>query len=299
KKYNNLKKDVIRPKQVLLIPPADAAAAPVPEKKAAPAKGGPKGKGAAPAAKKGRKAIPADGIHKVSARENFTTIARMYGITVADMVVANPGVNSAKLKVGQSLKIVAGAGKSGQEGLALPPPGKQAAEKESGKSAEKKAVKKNAKQSAKGAKGAKSATKGEEAPPPADKGGKKPAKKDSFYDDEDLLKGIQSPEEAAAAPAAAPAPAAPAGASAPSGTPAPAAASSADSDLGDDAVGEKMDKVVNTPDGKTKIILARDTTVEQIAEKYATTAEALRKENSNIPASGELKVGMEIFIGGR
>ncbi|MBO5759989.1 MAG: LysM peptidoglycan-binding domain-containing protein [Lentisphaeria bacterium] len=243
KTYNNLKKDVIYPSQVLLIPPTGmkvTAASPdlANNKKAE---------------KKAVKAnpLPADGFHKVKARENFTTIARFYGIRVADIVAANPGVNSAKLRIGQKLKIVAGAGKEAEKEVVAP------------------VVKQE---------GAKKA-----APAPA-------VKKDddkTLLSDEDLFKDIKSPDEVsekAETPAA--------------GDKTPAAEKAKETDMNDlpgaDESSEKIDKVVNTPDGKTKIILVKATTLENFATRYGVSVESLRKSNSNLPASGELKAGTEI-----
>ena len=287
KKYNHLKKDVIHPKQRLMIPPTNETAGSAPEKAAV--KDAPKGKSAAPAGRKGRKsaAIPADGIHKVRPRENFTTIARMYGITVADLVVANPGVNSAKLKVGQSLKIVAGAGKSAQGELALPPARNEkkavkAPEKKGVKAPEKKAAPSKAKEG-QSLPAEKKESKKSAAPAKA-KGGTAAA-----LDDDNLFSGIQSPEEAASSPAK------PAASPAPAAAPAAASTDALSDDLSD-TPGVKEDKILNTPDGKMKIIPAKDTTLEQVATKYATTLEALRKENPGLPASGTIKAGTEILV---
>lgn len=258
KEYNGLKKNVIHPKQVLLIPPTGAAEKvsvnlkdvkkPVPKD----GKKAPKRKGIA---------IPADGIHKVKARENFTTIARLYGIRVADMVAANPGVDSGRLKVGQKLKIVAGAVK--EEGTAVDPV------KEEVKPVVKPVVK------------------------PADGTTVEPNDGDAPSDD--LFKEIKSPEEAAAAAPAAPAAKTPA---APAEKPVirEAPAENADILSNDENSSAQVDKVVPTSDGKIQITLAEATTLEKLAEKYSTTAELLRKENSSLPASGELKAGTVIIL---
>jgi len=43
--------------------------------------------------------------HKVESGETFSSIGRLYGVTHSKLVAANPGVNPAKLKAGQTLKI--------------------------------------------------------------------------------------------------------------------------------------------------------------------------------------------------
>ena len=263
KEYNSLKKNVIHPKQVLLIPPTTSA-----EKVSANLKDvkKPVSKDSKKSTKRKGIAIPADGIHKVKARENFTTIARLYGIRVADMVSANPGVDSGRLKVGQKLKIVAGAAK--EEGAAVP--------------SEKDPVNKDPKPVAKPADAVKGTDqKGDDATPP----------------DDDLFKEIKSPEEAAAA-----APATPAAPAAKETTPAAkpviqeAPAENTDILSGDESSSAKVDKVVPTSDGKIQITLAEATTLENFAAKYSTTAELLRKENSSLPSSCQLKAGTVIIL---
>ena len=276
KEYNNLKKNVIHPKQVLLIPPtasADKVSANLKDVKNPAAKGKKAGK------RKGA-AIPADGIHKVKARENFTTIARQYGVTVADMVAANPGVDSARLKVGQKLNIVAGAGKEEGAVAAVPAP--------AGKKVAKKAEKKNVK---------KAAVK-EEIPVKEEAKKVVPATDDVAAPDDDLFKEIKSPEEAAV-PAAPAAPAAPAEKAAPAAEkPVISEAPAETNDIlsSDESSSAKVDKVVTTPDGKVQITLAEATTLENFAAKYQTTAELLRKDNASLPASGELKAGTVITL---
>ncbi|MBO4303688.1 MAG: LysM peptidoglycan-binding domain-containing protein, partial [Lentisphaeria bacterium] len=78
--------------------------------------------------------------------------------------------------------------------------------------------------------------------------------------------------------------------------PAAAAADALNDDLSD-TPGVKEDKVVNTPDGKMKLVPAQDTTLEQIAAKYQITVDLLRKDNPGLPASGTIKAGTEILIG--
>ena len=44
-------------------------------------------------------------IHKVKSGENPTSIARKYGVSTSQFLAANPGLNPAKLQIGQELKI--------------------------------------------------------------------------------------------------------------------------------------------------------------------------------------------------
>jgi LysM repeat protein len=45
--------------------------------------------------------------YKVAPRDNFTTIGRKFGVTAREIAAANPGVDSSKLQVGQTLHIPA------------------------------------------------------------------------------------------------------------------------------------------------------------------------------------------------
>lgn len=276
KEYNNLKKNVIYPKQVLLIPPTSAVAKEAEGKKIV--KKVVVKKAGKTAGKKAQ--VPADGIHVVKARENFTTIARKYGIRVRDMVAANPGVNSARLRIGQKLNIVAGSGKSADKVVV---PAKKT------KKTVAKATKKNAVKDTTPKKDTEAAA-GTEATPVED----------------DLFSEIKSPEEASATPAApatpaataAPAtPAAPAETTAPATPAAPAAPAETTDILSSDEVNSaKVDKIVTTPDGKLQVTTAEATTLENFAKKYQTTVEILRKDNAALPASGELKAGTVITL---
>ena len=75
-----------------------------------------------------------------------------------------------------------------------------------------------------------------------------------------------------------------------------APAENADILSNDENSSAQVDKVVPTSDGKIQNTLAEATTLEKLAEKYSTTAELLRKENSSLPASGELKAGTVIIL---
>jgi len=45
------------------------------------------------------------GSHTIASGETFSTIARKYGVTVAALEAANPGVESSKLKIGQKINL--------------------------------------------------------------------------------------------------------------------------------------------------------------------------------------------------
>lgn len=258
KKYNALKKDVIYPKQVLMIPPTGKVTGVSPALEEAKKD----------SAKKVRKAnpLPADGTHTVKARENFTTIARYYGISVGDMIVANPGVNSNRLRIGQKLKIVPGASK--KEGAS-----NKTTVAAADKNEEKAPVVKKEKESVK-----------------VEKAETSPVEDDLFAD-------IQSPEEAAETKdASGTKEAAEKVSTAKEATAADSAGNETDILKDDDVNAETADKILTTPDGKTKIVIGASTTLKQFAEKYQTTEESLRKENANLPASGELKAGTELNV---
>ena len=53
--------------------------------------------------------LPADGIYTVRERDSFSIIAKRFGIKVSDIIAANPGVDSSRLKIGQKLRLTAGA----------------------------------------------------------------------------------------------------------------------------------------------------------------------------------------------
>lgn len=259
KKYNALKKDVIYPKQILMIPPTGKVTGEYSNLSSL------KKSGKTKKIRKAAKAIPADGIHVVKARENYTTISRMYGITIGDMVSANPGVNSARLRIGQKLKIVAGAGKDASGDAIL----------ENAPAKEKKIVKKEQKKDVQ-----KDAGRKQDKLPPAE--------------EDDLFSEIKSPEEAAAAPATqTTTPAAADNAATETKTPAADAATDL---LGEENAADKYDKMELTADGKTKVTLVKDTDLDSIAKNYRTTVEQLRKENSSLPASGKLKAGTVIIV---
>lgn len=115
--YNDLPANAkLRIGQKLLIPASDRkVSAPAPQvvkakaNKKASAKANMK-KTKAPAAgkktvSKKHKELPADGIYVVKSGDNFSLIAKRYGLKVSDIAAANPGVDSSRLKVGQKLQL--------------------------------------------------------------------------------------------------------------------------------------------------------------------------------------------------
>lgn len=116
--YNDLPANAkLRIGQKLLIPSAEKkVSAPAPQvvkakaNKKASAKAANVKKAKAPAAdkkatSKKHKELPADGVYVVKSGDNFSLIAKRYGLKVSDIAAANPGVDSARLKVGQKLQL--------------------------------------------------------------------------------------------------------------------------------------------------------------------------------------------------
>ena len=129
-------------------------------------------KGTAKASEK----LPADGIYTVRERDNFSIIAKRFGIKVSDIIAANPGVDSSRLKIGQKLRLTAGA---------APIPKAKAAKGKRGKAAAKRS---NAKPAAKPASAAEPA-----APAAAEK-----SDANSADDPEALLNSVKQPAESPA-----------------------------------------------------------------------------------------------------
>jgi len=76
------------------------------KKGSAPAR---KKKGGAKAAPAAKTKLPADGIYTVKAGDNFSLIAKRHGLKVSDLLAANPGIDSSRLKVGQKIRLTANA----------------------------------------------------------------------------------------------------------------------------------------------------------------------------------------------
>jgi LysM repeat protein len=56
---------------------------------------------------------PNGGVHVIAPGDNFSTIARKYGVTLSSLQDANPGVDSTKLRPGQKITIPPPSSKSG------------------------------------------------------------------------------------------------------------------------------------------------------------------------------------------
>lgn len=52
-----------------------------------------------------KESLPADGSYTIQAGDNFTFIAKRFGVKVSDLIAANPGISSSKLKIGQKIKL--------------------------------------------------------------------------------------------------------------------------------------------------------------------------------------------------
>lgn len=68
-----------------------------------------KGGKKAAVSKRANKKLPPDGIYTIKAGDNFSTIAKRFGLKVSDLIAANPGVESSRLKIGQKILLKPGA----------------------------------------------------------------------------------------------------------------------------------------------------------------------------------------------
>ena len=263
--YNKLKKTVIYPKQVLLIPATkDVPARQVKKAVAAGKKSaGTTGKARSKKIKGAKKEMPQGNVHIVRAGEDFTRIARLYRIKVSDIQKANPGVDSRRLRIGQKLNLTPGA-KAVTAAAPVAP-------------------------------AASAATPVAPAAPPAPA----PVSRDKFF--EDVKDPEALPGNSAAAPAAgntpAETPAAPA-AAAPGDKTSAAPTSS-------DVLGAELnsistpltDEVVTMDGGKQAVtIRTRDTTIDALAKRFNSTPEKIREANGLLPADGTVKVGSKVII---
>ena len=181
--YNGLSpKTKVRIGQKLYIPATGKPLGNAPRAKGKAVKPAKKGKAASvrrsPA--KAAEKLPADGIYTVKERDNFSIIAKRFGIKVSDIIAANPGVDSSRLKIGQKLRLTAGA-------APLPKQKKAAAKKTKAKTAKAKTAKPaNAVKEEKSKNAA-----------PADASEAKPENK-SQDDPEALLNSVKQPQDNAA-----------------------------------------------------------------------------------------------------
>ena len=212
------------------------------------------GKKAAPA-KRGKN-LPEDGIYTVKAGDNFSVIAKRYGLKVSDILAANPGVDSSRLKIGQKLRLTASA-------AAVP---KQ----------EKKAAKKAAKTPAKPAPADKTQDSAAPAKPAAEGTS---ASAPSANEGDDLLKKVDDIKpENKAEPAA-------------SNDAVKAVASDQNDPL---AVVPDKDRTITRDNGQTDVVVGADTSLDVLAKKYRVNSDDVKKLNPGLPADGKIKAGTTV-----
>ena len=261
--YNSLSpKAKLRVGQKLYIPPTGKKGV----RNAAPHSKG-KGKGKAAPARKGKKGgksaarsakanLPADGIYTVREHDNFSTIAKRFGIKVSDIIAANPGVDSSRLKIGQKIRLTAGAAE---------------VSKKKGKAPAKKA--KAAKSASAPATAPDAAPAGTDAAAPAPAAEKKP---DAGADDpEALLNTVKQPQENSAPEA--------------KKDNAPAAPQA-------NAAGQDKDRLVKGKNGRLSVVLGEDISLARFCRKFTVSEHVIRSQNQNIPADGRLKAGTSILL---
>jgi len=246
-----------------------------------------KSKAKAPAGKKGQKGVkpagkgkakaklPEDGIYTVKAGDNFSFIAKRYGIKVSDIQAANPGVNSNRLHVGQKLRLTASA-------ASVPA-------KSSGKAAKKASSKKKA--VAKPAEKPQSAAAAAENPQPASAEEKKvdePAEKKSepaASEADSLLNTVKPASEGKTTDDKA------------QETPAPDSVKAVVPDSKNPmAVVPDKDKVITGKNSKTVVIIGEDTTLAAFCKKFLVSPEVVKQQNASLPKNGQLKKGMRINL---
>ena len=260
-------------------PHAKAKAKSKTKAKPAPAKKGKKSAHPAGKSSKASAQLPPDGIYTVKEYDNFSTIAKRFGIKVSDIIAANPGVDSSRLKIGQKLRLTSDA--------AAVPKAKAAPKKAKNAKAAKAA--KPAAKSAKSAKSAKPAAKPEKqaaepapaaeqaAPAPAESApaDEKKAEASTPDDPESLLNTVKQPQDTAA-PEKKPesAPAAPPQASA----------------------GQDKDRLIQGKNGKLTVVLGEDTSLTKFCKKFTVSEHVIRSQNQNLPSDGRLKAGTSILL---
>lgn len=283
--YNGLSpKTKVRIGQKLHIPPTGkkGAAKPAPHSKgkaAKPAAQNSKQKTAAPARKNASKAsakLPPDGIYTVKEYDNFSTIAKRFGIRVSDIIAANPGVDSSRLKIGQKLRLTADA-PAVPKAKASAKKAKSKAKanaKAKGKDKSKAKAKAKAKQ-AKAAQPAKAdkAAASEPAPAAAEPAPEKKAET-SADDPEALLNSVKQPQENAA----------------PETKTEPAAAPQAN------AASKDKDRLVKGSNGKLSVVIGEDITLAKFCKKFTVSEYVIRSQNQNLPSDGILKAGTSILL---
>ena len=271
--YNSLSpKAKLRVGQKLYIPPTgkkgvrNAAPQSKGKGKAAPVRKGKKG--GKPAGKSAKAKLPADGIYTVREHDNFSTIAKRFGIKVSDIIAANPGVDSSRLRIGQKIRLTAGAAEVSKKKAKAP------------------AKKEKAPKAAKAAKPASAAAPAPDAAPagtdaaaPTPAAAPAPAaekKSDAGMDDpEALLNTVKQPQEN-------PAPEA-------KKDNAPAAPQAK-------AAGQDKDRLIKGKNGQLSVVLGEDITLARFCRKFTVSEHVIRSQNENIPADGRLKAGTSILL---
>ena len=214
------------------------------------------GKKAAPAQR--GKNLPADGIYTIKAGDNFSVIAKRHGLKVSDLIAANPGVDSSRLKIGQKIRLTASA-------AAVPKQEKNAAKKAADD------------KSASDAKATPSAP----AAPAAEATSSPAAAKSAENEGDDLLKKVDDIKtENKAEPSA-------------SNDAVKAVASDRNDPL---AVVPDKDRTITRDNGQTDVLVGADTTVELLSKKYEVNSEDVKKLNPGIPADGKIKTGTTVRL---
>ena len=227
--------------------------------KAAPARKGKKG--AKPAGKSAKAKLPADGIYTVREHDNFSTIAKRFGIKVSDIIAANPGVDSSRLKIGQKIRLTTGAAEVSKKKAKAP--------------ASKEKAPKAAKPASAAAPVPDAAPAGTDAAAPADPAPAAEKKTDAGTDDpEALLNSVKQPQENVAPEAKKNAPAAPQA----------------------NAAKRDKDRLVKGKNGQLSVILGEDITLAKFCRKFTVSEHVIRSQNENIPADGRLKAGTSILL---
>lgn len=281
--YNNLSpRAKLKIGQKLYIPAAGKKAIKNKPRGKAKAKAAPSGrkhkKGVKPAGKAKGKAkgkLPEDGIYTVKAGDNFSFIAKRYGIRVADIEAANPGVNSNRLQVGQKLRLTAGAA----------PVAKKPAAKAPKKAAKKKAAAAPPAETAGSAPAAENND--QQQPVPTDKKADEPADKKSepsATEADSLLNTVKPATENKTDNKA-------------QDAPAPDSVNAVVPDAKNPmAVVPDNDRVITGKNSQTTVIIGTDTTLAAFCKKFLVSPEVVRQRNVFIPADGMLKKGMRISL---
>ena len=282
--YNNLSpRAKLKIGQKLYIPAAGKKAIKNKPRGKAKAKAAPSGKknkkGVKPAGKGKSKAkadgkLPADGIYIVKAGDNFSFIAKRYGIKVSDIEAANPGVDSKRLHVGQKLRLSANAA----------PVTKKSAAKSAKKAPKKKAA---AAKPAKKTETAPAAANNDQ-PAPTEKKLDEPAEKKSepaASETDSLLNTVKPAGENKTTDDKA------------QDAPAPDSVKAVVPDAKNPmAVVPDEDQVITGQNSKTTVIIGSDTTLAAFCKKFLVSPEVVRQRNASIPENGHLKKGMRISL---